>query len=309
MDQHEYINLAVIGITCWVSFLGFRDPAFKEKYFFWPQAILAWKEYYRLVTAGFLHLNFYHLLVNMMSLYFFGPAIEAEFGPVQFLIIYLAAIVGGNLLALFVHRHHDYRALGASGGVSGIIFAYILFFPGSSILPFYFLPIAIPSWLYAIAFLLLSFHGMQRNLGNIGHDAHLGGALVGLFTAAVLHPAAIRYNAGLFAAILAAAILLAVYLVRNPLMLPLEGVDFTKSGDRPSKGFSLRTIFGLPRLKKQSAPSPPTQKERQIDLILQKVSEHGIHSLTKDERNLLDSVSQKYRQRAERKKPDIGFPF
>src|SRR5437870_6356807 len=169
----------VIGLTSLISWLGFRSRAVEEKYIFDPQAILAWKEYYRLVTSAFLHANGWHLLWNMVSLYFFGPALETVYGAQQFLLIYFGSVIGGDLLSLYVHRHHEYRAYGASGGVCGIIFASILINPGGALSLFYF-PIWIPNWLYAIGFLLASFYGMQEhNRAGIGHGAYLGGAIVG----------------------------------------------------------------------------------------------------------------------------------
>jgi membrane associated rhomboid family serine protease len=311
MERYSYCNWLVIALTCWVSYLGFRRPGFEEEYLFWPEAILARRQFYRLVTSGFLHLNGPHLLMNMVSLYFFGPLIEKTFGPAQFLTIYLGAMVGGDLLALYVHRYHDYRALGASGGVSGVIFAYILLFPGGSI-SLYFLPIGIPSWLYAIAYLLASFYGMQRGLNNVGHDAHLGGALVGLFTAAALHPLAIRHNPWLFAAISAGTALLFIYMAQNPLFLPLEGLDFTKGTARPASRpgrFSLRSLFHFRRGKSQASPGTFSRPDRRVDAILQKISESGMDSLTEEEKKLLNEVSGRYRRRAAREKPKWGFPF
>jgi membrane associated rhomboid family serine protease len=309
MERYAYCNVLVIAFTCWISFLGFRDAAFREKYLFWPEAILAWRQYYRLITYGFLHLDGLHLLMNMVSLYFFGPLIERIYGPAQFLTIYLAAIIGGGLLALYVHRYHDYRALGASGGVAGIIFASILLFPGGSI-NLYFLPIGIPSWLFAIVYLAGSFYAMQRGLSNVGHDAHLGGALVGLYAAAAFHPSAIRYHPWWFAGISVGTVLLFIYMARNPLFLPLEGVDFTKTRARPArwpKRFS--SIFHFTRRKSPAASGPFSRPERQIDAILRKISQSGFDSLTKEEKEMLKETSDKYRRRAVREDPKSGFPL
>jgi uncharacterized membrane protein YhaH (DUF805 family) len=249
--------------------------------------------------------------MNMLTLYFFGPLIELIYGPVQFLLIYLAAIVGGSLLALYVHRFHDYRALGASGGVSGILLAHIFLFPGGSI-NMMFVPINIPSWLYAVAFLLASFYGMQRQMTNVGHDAHLGGALVGLFTATALHPNVIRYSPRLFATISVGTALLFLYMARNPLFLPLDGLDFAKRDGRPPRQpwrVALQRLFHFPRSKSQAPPATFSRPDRRVDAILQKISAQGLHSLTEEERKLMDQVSDKYRRRAEREKPSSGFPF
>jgi membrane associated rhomboid family serine protease len=311
MERYAYCNFAVMALTCWISFLGFRDSGFEADYIFWPEAILARRQFYRLITSGFLHLNVPHLVVNMAGLYFFGPLIELMCGPVQFLLIYLGAIVGGSLLALYVHRYHDYRALGASGGVSGIILAHIFLFPGGSI-NMYFLPIGVPSWLYALAFLLASFYGMQRQMTNVGHDAHLGGALVGLFTTAALHPEVIRYSPRLFATISVGTALLFVYMARNPLFLPLEGFDFTKGNPRPPRvpwRASLQRLFHSSSRKNQAPPDTFIRPDRRVDAILQKISDHGLHSLTEEERKWMDKVSDKYRRRGEREKPNSGFPF
>src|SRR5207237_4237613 len=108
------------------SFFGFRSYAVEEKYIFDLERILAGKQYYRLVTSAFLHADWRHLILNLLSLYFFGSSVEMSLGTAQFLLIYFGAVIGGNLLSLYVHRLHDYRAYGASGGVCGIIFAYIL---------------------------------------------------------------------------------------------------------------------------------------------------------------------------------------
>lgn len=308
MELYAYCTLAIIAITCWVSYLGFRSQAFEEKYLFWPEAILAWKEWYRLITPGFLHLDWMHLGMNMLSLYFFGPTLEERLGIVQFLAIYLGAIVGGNLLALYIHRNHDYRALGASGGVSGIILAYIFLFPGSP-LSLSFVPVFVPGWLWGIGYLLASFYGMRTAKANVGHDAHLGGALVGLFITAGMHPMMVRYNLVFFCAISIGTLLLFIYLVRNPLMLPMDGMDFTirRAGTGRQAGrFAMAKLF---RRNRSPVPVPPTRAEKEVDAILQRIATEGINSLTEEEKRLLNDTSAKYRRRAVRENPKWGFPF
>jgi membrane associated rhomboid family serine protease len=291
MDFRSAIcNWAVIVATCGFSFAGFRDRRFEERFIFWPQAILGGGQYYRLLTSGFLHANGMHLGMNMLSLYFFGPMIEGVWGGTEFLVIYLAAIVGGNLLSLLVHRHHDYRSYGASGGVSGVILASVFLFPGMPI-QFFMVPIPIPGWLYAVAFLGASFYGMRNQIGNVGHDAHLGGALVGLYTAAALHPDIIRASPTLFGVISIGTGLLFLYLSRNSMALPAGGIPFPKFGK--ATGGS-----GLAEHK---------QREREIDAILAKVSEKGIQSLTAEEQAALRETSEKYRRRAESEKPKSGL--
>jgi len=281
----------VIGLTCVVSWLGFRSRAVEEKYIFDPEAILAWKEYYRLVTSAVLHANWWHLLCNMVSLYLFGPLLETVFGPRLFLLVYFGSVIGGNMLSLYVHRHHEYRSYGASGGVCGIIFAHILLFPGARIGDFL-LPISIPGWLYAILFIAVSFLAMKdNNRGNIGHDAHLGGAIVGLLVAAALEPKVARANWKMLLIVVGAALLLLLYLWLNPLFLPT------------------RSLFGKgsrTKVRELDPCSHPHEAAR-IDTLLEKVSKQGIDSLSQEERAFLQGVSQKYQRRAQSQKPDSGL--
>ena len=281
-------TLLIILTGIW-SFLAFRNPSIEERYIFHPGSILGGKEFYRLVTSGFLHADWNHLILNMLSLYFFGPSVEFTLGPLRFLTIYFGSVVGGNLLSLYVHRHHHYFAYGASGGVCGMIFAYILLFPHSDIRMFY-LPIGIPAWAYAIGFMLYSFFGMkENNRGGIGHDAHLGGSIVGLLITAALDPESVRDNLLIFLIVLVSTILLLCYLWFNSLFLPL-------------------TSFFSRKSKTRSPALPPHKRENlQVDAVLDKIARKGIESLTDDEKALLDEVSGKYRRRSDSKKPDSGL--
>ncbi len=284
--MHAPCSFSIILVTCIVSWLGFRSRAVEEQLIFEPRAILAWKEYYRLVTSAFLHSGWNHLLLNMLSLYFFGPAIEWRLGGLQFLLVYFGAVIGGDLLSLYVHRHHDYRAYGASGGVCGIIFAYVLLFPGAGVNMYFAVPI--PGWLYAIGYIFGSFFAMKAGRDNVGHDAHLGGAIVGFLIAAALQPQAARYNWPLFLLVLVPATALLAYLWFNPMFLPLSS-------------------FSGGRLRKRHERTEPATREREdkkLDAILEKVSREGIHSLTAAEQEFLQRVSGKYRRRGDSKKPD-----
>jgi membrane associated rhomboid family serine protease len=281
----------IIALTVWVSYLGFRSLAFEEKYIFNPEYILAGKEFHRLVTSAFLHADWVHLIFNMYSLYAFARWIEF-FYKTEFLIIYFGSIIGGSLLSLYLHRHHIYRAYGASGGVCGVIFAYILLFPGGSIRMFY-LPFWIPAWLYAIGFILYSFWGMkENNRGNVGHDAHLGGAIVGMLIAAGLHPEAVRENPKIFLIVFVPTLLLAIYLWRNPMFLPLSTIIRAPFTSKKSR------LASLPKHKRENL---------EMDAILDKISKKGIESLTDEEKALLDQMSGKYRRRGESNKPESGL--
>ncbi len=281
----------VILLTVVVSLLGFQNRMVVERYIFEPERILAWKEYYRLVTSGLLHADFRHLLLNMISLYLFGGAVERMLGPGYFLLVYFGAVLGGDLLSLYVHRHHEYRSYGASGGVCGIIFSYMLLFPGARISAFP-LPLFIPAWLYALGFMVGSFYAMKAGRDNIGHDAHLGGAIVGLLLTAALHPWSVRYNLKIFLLVLGLSLLLLAYLWFNPLFLPF--ISFLGGGK-----FSRR--------KPRPVAAPRVPEPRQVDAVLEKIALHGMASLSPEERALLDRVSDKYRRREKSEKPKSGL--
>ncbi len=192
--QKEIVTLALIAANILISYKGFRDPAFFDRNLFEVGRVLHRREYGRLFMSGFLHVDWTHLLFNMFSLYSFSMIMERILGPVSILIIYFASLIGGDLLALFIHRNHPgYRAVGASGAVSGVIFAAIAIVPDIHV-SLFLIPVGIPGWLFGICYVIYSMYGIRTSLGNIGHEAHLGGALVGLATAVILVPAVLRLN-------------------------------------------------------------------------------------------------------------------
>jgi len=207
-------TIAIIAVTALVSAAGFSSPPLVERYLFEPEMILGHRQYYRLVTSGFLHANVAHLVINMFSLYSFGGAVESLIGAPTFVVVYFSSILGGNLLSLVLHRNEAYRALGASGGVCGVVFASIFLIPGSSVyvLP---IPVPIPASIYAFLFIAISVFGIRSRRGNIGHDAHLGGAIIGLIVTTVLHPRIVRESLFLWSAVMGIAVVLFIYLYRS----------------------------------------------------------------------------------------------
>lgn len=192
--QTEIVTLALIAANILISYKGFRDASFFDRNLFEVGRVLHHREYGRLFMSGFLHVDWTHLLFNMFSLYSFSAIMEQILGPVNVLIIYFASLFGGDLLALFIHRRHPgYRAVGASGAVSGVIFAAIAIVPDIHV-SLFLIPIGIPGWLFGICYVIYSMYGIRTSAGNIGHEAHLGGALVGLVTAVLIVPAVLKHN-------------------------------------------------------------------------------------------------------------------
>ncbi len=198
------ILLIIITVTAIISFIAFNNQQLFEKYKFNVGAILQKKEYIRLLSAGFLHADLMHLLFNMMTLYFFGPIVVQAFGEIGFLMVYFGSILLGNIFSLYLYKNQPwYSAIGASGGVSGILFASIAMIPDLGIM-FFFIPIPIPGYIFGFLYFAYSVYMMlnPKQHDNIGHAAHLGGAFFGLVYAIALQPERAIQNA-LFLGIMA----------------------------------------------------------------------------------------------------------
>ncbi len=187
MGSTSMIVIIIIAINAIASFKGFNDRVFLQKYMFTIAGIRN-GEHIRMVTSGFLHADIPHLAFNMLTLYFFAPIVISNLGTQKFVGIYIASLVVGSMFALFFNKNnYHYSALGASGAVSGVIFSAILFEPTMKMF-LMFIPIPIPAFIFGIGYLLYSIFGMKNKIGNIGHDAHFGGAVGGYFVTLFLAP-------------------------------------------------------------------------------------------------------------------------
>lgn len=253
-----------------LSLKGFQDPLFVDKHLFKTGRILHHKEYDRLFYSGFLHADFMHLFFNMYSLYSFGTFLEASYGTFFFSCVYFLSLFGGNLLALVLHKDEPaYAALGASGAVCGVIFSSILAFPGLEVSMF-FIPIGIPGWLFAVLYTLYSIYGIRTRTDNIGHDAHLGGAIIGTITTLCFEPYILEQNAFTVAAVLLPSAVFLFLLVRHPQLL---GVS-----ESPKRQVPKDDHYNQIRAEKQ----------KELDRILDKINKSGIESLDDYERRFLD---------------------
>ena len=185
--MNEPVTITICILTGIVTHLALINPELMRRLLFKPKEILRKKQYDRLFSSALIHADWMHAGFNLFALYSFGSAIELLYGWQTLLAVYVLAILGGSLLSLYLHRFHDYAALGASGGVSGVIFATIFLVPGTGV-GLIFLPIFIPGNVFALLYLIGSFWGLRKGVGNIGHDAHFGGAIAGLVFAFVVRP-------------------------------------------------------------------------------------------------------------------------
>ena len=169
--------LAIIIVNVLFSLKGFNDPSFFRKYEFHVGSIRA-GEQIRMISSAFLHVDFIHLAFNMFALYSFAPVITQTLGNFTFLLIYIGSLIFGSLLTMVFHANdYGYRAVGASGAVTGIIYSAILLYPDMTIGLFGIIPI--PAYIFGIGYLLYSIYGMKAKRDNIGHTAHFGGAIGG----------------------------------------------------------------------------------------------------------------------------------
>ena len=178
MQNINLATLVIIASTVIITLIGFKDRSFFEKYKFNIAGIKK-GEKVRLFSSGFLHADVNHLLFNMLTLFFFAPEIIKNLNTALFVCIYIAALLSGSWLSFIFHKQEPYySAIGASGAVTGVLYAAILLNPTMSLYLF-FVPIPIPAWLFGVGYLLYSIYGMVNKRGNIGHDAHFGGAIAG----------------------------------------------------------------------------------------------------------------------------------
>ena len=187
MQNLHIATIAIIAANFLASLKGFNDRSFFERYKFSVGAIKA-GEKERTLTSGFLHVDYTHLLFNMITLYFFANVVIYWFDPTKFIIIYLISLLAGSLFALFFHKDEPfYSAVGASGAVTGILYSAILLQPDMQ-LGFFFIPIPLPAYILGIGYLIYSIYGMKNRVGNIGHTAHFGGAVGGYVTTIIFRP-------------------------------------------------------------------------------------------------------------------------
>lgn len=265
-----FLLLIILGFTTWQ---GLNQPGVMEKYLFSTEAIRFRRQWIRLVSPAFLHGSWGHFAGNAITLFFFGRHLENQLGPGFLLGIFFASVAGGHLLCMLLHPQGDYRAVGASGGALGLLFATIILLPGMRIMIFP-VPIPIPAWIYALGYLLYTLSSL-RGGGGVSHEAHLGGMLSGILLTLLQYPR---------------------LLVQQPLLISilllLSGFGIWYFHQNPGRvpGFLGMQFRGKVDDFKQARR---THNEELLDRLLDKVSREGIQSLSSRERKLLQDASRK----------------
>lgn len=200
------ITTLLIIIIAGISWWAFEKMDIRQKLIMHPYTVLRHKQYYRLLSSGFIHGDFMHLAFNCYALYLFGAehtnslgeksGVEFHFinifgntkGIIYYILLFLLGIIFSDIPTLFKHKNNSgYFSLGASGGVSSVMFACIMFNPLMG-LHFFFIPIEIPAFILGIGYLIYSHYGDKQQQDNIGHSAHLYGALFGIVFTVVMYP-------------------------------------------------------------------------------------------------------------------------
>jgi membrane associated rhomboid family serine protease len=183
------MNILLIGImavTVLISYKGFNNLSFFRKFEFHVGSIQK-GEQIRMISSGFLHVDMGHLFFNMVTLWFFAPLVLAYLGNWTFVLVYMGSLIFGNLLTLLFNKNnYSYRAVGASGAVTGVLYSAILLQPDMMLGLFFVIPI--PAYLFGILYLLYSIYGMKSKNDNIGHSAHFGGAVGGYVITLIEQP-------------------------------------------------------------------------------------------------------------------------
>jgi len=183
----------ILIITTGISFYAlFVNPNLINKFALNPYQIANRRNYATLLTSAFVHANLPHLVFNMITLYFFGPTLESLIGGLRFVAIYLISLIVANLATVLKYKNYiDYRSIGASGAISGILFSYILLNPFSGIIIFP-IPFPLPAYVFAILYVLWSYFAAKRGMDLINHDAHIWGAIAGVISSIIFIPDSIE---------------------------------------------------------------------------------------------------------------------
>ncbi|WP_040280872.1 rhomboid family intramembrane serine protease [Psychroserpens damuponensis] len=182
MGSLSLFTIIIIAANALISYKGFNDYGFFERYKFNVGSIKR-GEQFRMFSSGFLHADMQHLIFNMITLFFFADWVIYDLGQLNFLIVYIGSLTLGSLMSYYFHQNeYQYSAVGASGAVMGVLYSAILMNPMMKINFF------IPGFVFGIGYLLYSIYGMKKRIGNIGHDAHFGGAVGGYIITLILKP-------------------------------------------------------------------------------------------------------------------------
>jgi membrane associated rhomboid family serine protease len=195
--ESSVLTITIVIATVAVTIVSFSNQSLYHRLLFSSWHVIVRQEWWRMVSHGFVHADYAHLIVNMLILFVFGGMVEHVFGGIWFLLLYFCGIIAGAVAGLLQHRQHgDYQAVGASAGVSAMVAAVTTAFPDLTMGMLWF-PIPMPAWLYSCIYIIYSIVAGKGRWDNVGHNAHLAGLIVGVLLTIVYQPALIM-NHGLY---------------------------------------------------------------------------------------------------------------
>lgn len=183
-------TLIIVIITGIISYTAFTNESLYNRFILWPKRMDSPNEYYRLLSSGFIHADWMHLIFNMLALFLFGRYVESYFASMDkhflFIILYLGGIIAASLPSFIKHRNDGYyRSLGASGGVAAVLFSFVYFAPWE-IIYVWFIPI--PAIIAAVGYLVYSAYMSRKGRDAVNHDAHFWGAVYGFIFTLLFDP-------------------------------------------------------------------------------------------------------------------------
>lgn len=196
--MEQYLSVApvasiIFAVTIAISLFAFYNDNLYTRLILQPYNVSRGKYLYTLITSGFIHADWTHLLFNMMTFYFFAFQLEAAIGHWQFGLLYGVSLILSDIPTVIKHKNDFwFRSLGASGAISAVVFSAILFNPLGKMM-LLFLPIPIPAVLFGVLYLVYCTYASKRGIGNINHDAHFFGALSGILITIILIPQIVPY--------------------------------------------------------------------------------------------------------------------
>ncbi len=284
MEYNIYAVNSIIFICLAFALARRIFPSLLPRYGLAVDSILEKSQYYRLWSAPWIHNQWTQLTLNTFMLLGLGYAVEGPLDTPNFLFVFLVSAVGGNLLALYVSRNDQSgrsHAVGAAGGVSGVLMTSLTLSP-SLTLSIPSLATALPLWPLAVAFVSVSVFALKADHGTTNHDAHLGGAIVGLLLSPVVAPDSLQTTLWLAAALLLPSVVLFYALVKAPLVTPAS----TSALVDGSLATQMWDEIGISQDDHDFVTS-----EDEMNVLLDRISQSGYHSLSAHERARLQAIA------------------
>ena len=192
--QDSPASIILMFLVCGISLLAlYGNNDLYEKWLLHPYSLIHNSRWYQIITSGFIHADLTHLLFNMLTFYFFAFELEAITGTIDFLIIYFVSLVLSDVSTIIKQKNnYEYRAVGASGAISGVVFSSILFNPTAK-MGIMFFPVPIPAPIFGILYLAYCYYAGKYSSDDINHEAHFYGAVSGILVTVLLYPDVIPY--------------------------------------------------------------------------------------------------------------------